>query len=227
MGGCSMLCNLTWTKHHASAFVTSDKMKTLFTICMRNGKPDPDTTEKDACVYCAAIPVYFMSQFAQRCATDSNTVLIVRFCEWQNALFCQNIPRALSDYVAIRHIEPALLFAFISTHSRFLFKKKIWKIDCVCAGVCLQQNPCFCTTHNIIPKKFHKSFQRVSRILGVVVVFFFVVAMYVPSLPRITSLTLNWFELNWEEKKKRNESIKHRKKAAHKPITFFVIKCSP
>lgn len=55
--------------------------------------------------------------------------------------------------------------------------------------------------YNIIPKKIHKSFQRVSRILGVVVVFFFVVAMYVPSLPRITSLTLNWFELNWEEKK--------------------------
>lgn len=64
---------------------------------------------------------------------------------------------------------------------------------------CLQQNPCFCTIHNIIPKYFTKVFNALPEYL--VVVFFFVVAMYVPSLPRITSLTLNWFELNWEEKK--------------------------
>lgn len=101
--------------------------------------------------------------------------------------------------------------------------KKIWKIDCVCAGVCLQPNPLHTTLFHKISQKFLTRFPNTWR--GGCL-FFSVVAMYVPSLPRITSLTLNWFELNWEEKK-RNESIKHRKKAAHKPITFFVIKCSP
>lgn len=65
---------------------------------------------------------------------------------------------------------------------------------------CLQQNPCFCTTHNIIPKYFTKVFNALPEYLAWWLSLF-VVAMYVPSLPRITSLTLNWFELNWEEKK--------------------------
>lgn len=91
---------------------------------------------------------------------------------------------------------------------------------------CLQQNPCFCTTHNIIPKNFTKVFNALLEYLAWWLSFFFSSKCMCRRCP--VSHLSHWIDLNWiEKKKKRNESIKHRKKAAHKPITFFVIKCSP
>lgn len=67
------------------------------------------------CVMCAGVYTSLSHRFRFRFGS-----YCVRFCQWQNALFCQNIPRALSDCVTIRHIEHSIVFLLRSFHaSRF------------------------------------------------------------------------------------------------------------